>query len=576
MGDVDILHRIFTNAAEGGPFDEARARIVPIEERDASTALTDRSLDALDELLRKTTSASGETGWVVRRFPAEGESSYACVIVSYPDLVKGAEERAGLLNHARLVRAEGPSFDAAELIHTALELPLGDLAQQPSNVLRRYRDIGIEENAFVREVTISELQVIHREVLTDLLLAFLGGHARREHIRVARPDAGVEAIARAWAALPWALQKNSSWGFEVTESCPVDVIFTAEGGIDPASMGSETLVRVARQYVALLHDAPERFDAMLRDPSIVDVTTLADKVQKSALAPQLSFVEATPIATGREEMSKKPKPPKTPPKSEPRRDAEPQEWNALEEDVRTEMQEQFAAMKELLRRDMDDRLAAFEERLAAQGVVQPAATQAGTMNWKRVGAILAGLLAIAAIVWGVASFLPPRGTVQTTTTTTGTTQPSDTQPPTDTTASAAPAATPAQKAVKSAETTGKWAEELKAFLEAEPELTSKWIYETANRGAVPDEIYKTLSDYANRIGAKKELTSAERAKLRNLLVDCIASEVRSIDVKVDGDLADAARLLEDLKVSLGVTSKAKDLTKADLQSEIILRWMASK
>jgi hypothetical protein len=316
---------------------------------------------------------------------------------------------------------------------------------------------------------------------------------------------------------------------------------------------------------------------MLRDPSIVDVTTLAQSVQKSALASQLSFVENPAVTTGRKEMAKNPKAPKAATaKSEPRRDAEPQEWNPLEDDVRAELREQLAAMEELLRRDMNDRLLAFEERLTAEGVVQPAGTQAGTMNWKRVGAILAGLLAVAVIVWGVASLMPPRGTVPTTATTTGTSQTSDTQPPTDTTASAAPAATPAQKAVKSAETSGKWAEELKALLEAEPATTSQRIYATANRGSVPDEVYKTLSDYSNRIGAKKELTSAERAKLRNLLVDCIASEKSSIDVRVDGDLADAARLLDDLKEWLAVTSKEKDLTKMELQSEIILRWMASQ
>ena len=82
--------------------------------------------------------------------------------------------------------------------------------------------------------------------------------------------------------------------------------------------------------------------------------------------------------------------------------------------------------------------------------------------------------------------------------------------------------------------------------------------------------------FATRIEKKEDLRSEGRQSLRLLLVECIAAEVAAPqDVIIDGNVADSGRLLDAIKQHYGVKSADKDLTQMTLQSEIILRWMAS-
>ena len=66
MPEAEILHRLYTNAAEDGAADPARGGVVAVE-RDAGPVVSKEVLGALDELLRKTSPSTTQPGWVVRR-----------------------------------------------------------------------------------------------------------------------------------------------------------------------------------------------------------------------------------------------------------------------------------------------------------------------------------------------------------------------------------------------------------------------------------------------------------------------------------------------------------------------------
>lgn len=570
MGDVEILHRLFTNAAEEGSWERARARVVPLDDHDASSVLEPDVLEALDDLLKKTSSATTRTAWVVRRFAGRGAQTYACVIASYPDLVVAAEKRSGVLNHARLVPVDAPSFDAAALIETALEFPLGEVsAAAPDGRLRKYLEVlSGEAPVLVRPAAISELQALPTAALIDVLIGCLAGHARREGLRIAMRDAGPVTVARAWAALPSALQRTSSWGFEVSESCPVDVVFSPDDGAAATAAGSAALVDTVQQYVRLLREAPATIDAMIVNPDIADANKLAAAVRRSALAPQLSSIDAS----GKGEMSKKEKAAKP----APQREREGDVWEPLDADVRAEMNRQYEAMNASLRIAVDERLAAFEARLASQSLVGPSPAR-NARRGSRLAAY-AGLAVLAiAIVGGLWYFTRPKPRPQQNVPVQNQQDAaSQTPEPAPVTTSIPAAVTPVQEAVSRAEKSGKWADEWKAILESDSAFASSVINDLADRGAVPSAVREKLIRFATRIENKEDLRSDGRQSLRLLLVECIAEEVAPRDVTIDGNLADAARILDDLRNRYGVRSAEKDLTQMTLQSEIILRWMASQ
>lgn len=564
MADAEILHRLYTNAAEEGAFDGARGRVVEVEERDASRVVTPDVLNALDDLLRKTSPSSTQTGWVVRRF-AKGNQSYACVIASYPDLVDAADGRAGVLNHARLIAVDAPSFDASALIDVANEFPIADVCAVPSTRrLRTYlNEIGNESAVLLRPVSLPELQQEPRDVLTDVLLGCLATHGRREHVAMSIADARAIAVARAWAALPPATQRASSWAVGVKESCPVDVIFSSSHGQAPVHTSSKALVECVKQYVHLVHAAPEAVSAMLANASLSDKTAFAAAVQRAAIAPEVSSL------AGREEMTKKERVPKAESR-EPRT-----EWQPLDADVRAEMNRQFKAMEEVLRRAMDERLAAFEAKQRAQAPSRSErATLAGSLLplW-----ITAGVFVLAALAWlGYRTFGPRTEPVQ---------RPSsyaqreryEANDPEPSTTNEAPQPNPVQSAIARAQSTPNlWPDEFKALLENDRDFVAGAVSSVAARDEVPRDAKAALANFATRIARGDDLQVAGREKLRALLLECLASDIDGAKVKIDGKLNDVAPHLDALKNRYRVSSTSDDATQMSLQSEILLRWLSER
>ncbi len=524
MPEAEILHRLYTNAAE-----EA-GRIVKVD-GDAERIVSKEILRALDDLLRKTSPSTAQTGWVVRRF-VDGKSTWGCVIASHGDLVS-AKGRDGVLNHARMVAIDGPSFDASALIAVADAFPNDDVCRTPAaQRLRAYLDaVSSETTTIVRPVVLGELQ--DAPLLHDMLLACVAT-LNQQGIAVKIANANVEDLARAWAALPLALQLRTSWAVGVKDGCPVNVHFSATEGKAPSHFGGDALKDSVREYVRLIHGAPGTVSAMLANPELRDANAFARAVSKSALAPELQAV------AGKEEMPRK------------RTDAT---WQPLDDDSRSEVNRQLNASADLLRGEMNDRLRTFEEKMRAQS---PAQQQRNALLpvW-----IAVGVLALAVAFLFYRSFTqPPRTRVVDRAAAVVQNQPVD--EPLPARESETPSLPPAREAIARAESSNQWAEEFKSLLENDAPSVSNLVDELAQK-----HDSEPLASFARRI---ETLTPTQREQLRALLIDALAAESNA-RVKVDGKLADVD--LAGLKKRYRVNS---DLSPKDVQSEILLRWIAER
>jgi hypothetical protein len=504
MGESELLHRLYTNAAG----DAAGARAIALDERDAFAMVSRDVLDGLDDLLRKTQPAGKETAFVVRRF----SQSYACVVASYPDLVRDAEGRPGFLNHARLVRATEPSFDAAALVELAESIPIGEICATPEATrLNAYVDlISGETSVNVRPVSVGELQQLPRTFLEEFLTACLAGCGKQE--RTAFAVQGHDH-ATAWAALPFALQRISSWGVGVENHCPVDAIFSSDGK-PPARIASAALVECVKRYVHLLHDAPQEFLAILRNPAVATVVKLDEVVRRAAVA--------APMRAQESEMQTK----KT---RVPREDADP-----LDADTVAELKRQYDAMALSVRDYVDKRTASLDTRSQAPSIAT---------LWVPIVAVLSLLLSGAALYFSLRktpTVTQPRETREVEVPAPVYTEPEPSPPP--------DVVNPASRAVVAAVKSGKWGDTLRDFLVAEPEFSARAI------ASLNDP---ALDQFALLIRDRVDLKPEGRDRLRTQFLKSLAAEKNLTT-------ADVIR-------AYGVKAEKPQ----DVQSAVILRWMAS-
>lgn len=584
MGEVEILHRIFTNAAEGGLFQEPGATAVTLDERDLLQADLPVIRRAVDDLLATTAPAGHQDGYAVVRYTGDGDETYACLVVSYPDLFEDATGRSGFLNHARLVRVSEPSLDVAALFQAAGDFPYREVceAAAPERRSAYLGKVGMEEPAIVvRPVAAAELQDVPRELLTEFLVGCLVHLGQNKGETVLLPDVDPAKLVRAWAALPLALQRRSSWAVGVA-SCPVDVVFARSHGKAASKDANRTLVETVQEYVSLLHSEPGTVDAILNDPAVTTPAAFRDAVLNTA--PATPPTTPIPIA-GQQDMARKPRNPKVSPE---------QQWDPVPPDDVAGLNRQYKAMEASLRKTIDERFAALELRQGSQpkadrpreakGVPPAAPAAMATPKGERenaepwwkwpwlpfVGVIVIALVVVAVVMWPKKQQeAPPDPQTETI---------ENVPAPVFTPEEETP--TPARRAVKAAEQSadaGAWAEALKQFIETEPDLTARAIDELSAN--TPSNVRELLNRFAARIGRREDLGSEgplSRAGLRDLLVDCIAYESYLPDVKIDGKFADVAPNIETLKQRYGVKNKAKDPASRELQSEIILRWIASR
>ena len=522
MAEAEILHRLHTHAATDS-WSATGWKQVPLDERDAGNTLPREVLLELDALMTKIAPASSETAWAVRRFTA-GADTYACVIASYPDLVDDRGQRAGLLTHARLVRvpATTAAFDVAALVELAEGFAIADVHKAAmAQRLRCYLDLLSAESAIaIRDVSVSELD-LPRAFLCDALIATLAGISRREQIRVALAPAErtlIADLARAWAAIPVALQRTSAWAVSVADGCPVDVIFAAAAGKKASAVGSERLVDFVTRYTTLLLDSSRDFRNVLRNPEMTSVAKLDDALRKAEPLAQLGHVLSEVEGSA---MKK----------------------TRIENDTgNAELDRQYRAIEASLRNYLDQRLAAMPQREAAGG-----------WSTARVMTLLiAAIVATAALMAGLLWMFPPRVQTPQPQTILREDQPV-TPAETITTTTTVAAIDPLEQVIDAAAVDGKWAEGLKILIADRPAMVSSAARSAATK--LPNAAARNeLEGIAKQIDDRK-LTSRDR--LRVLWMDAIQGKTK----------------LADLKQRYGVMTASNDAANIDLQSEIILRSM---
>lgn len=563
MPEATLLHRLYTNAADtkatAGQWQTTGARAISLDERDAANVVSPDVLSGLDDLLRKTQPAGNETAWVVRRFAAPDGESYACVIASYPDLVRDASGRPGFLNHARLVRVAGPSFDVTALVEMAESFPIQEIcaASEESRLSAYVNLVSGEDRLAMRPVAVAELLQLPRAFLEDFLAACFAGLGQAQRMRFALTAPTLENLALGWAAVPLALQRNSSWALGADESCNVDAIFRAEGK-PPSRVASAALLQCVKRYVDLLDSAPVDFDDILRNASITTVVALDEVVKRATVAAPLSAFSQTSQKPQEMEMQTK--------KSRARGEARRDEWDPLDADTVAELKRQYDAMEESLRHYVDQRLVALERQPSRDNTTSLATFAA----WIPALAVLVIALAGYGIYWFMGHRTPSRRPItaaQRTATADDFTSTADgrsqTTPETET---PRVEQTSAQRAVAIAKASDKWADALRDYLASDANAAARAIDDVA---ATAPTGRRALEDFASRVAGGTDLKPEGRERLRALLVDAIAAQ-SDTGVTVDGKLADVDMVR--LKKQYGVTA-----TKPiDAHSEIILRWMAGE
>ncbi len=582
MADLAVWHRLYTHAASDAIWETTGARIVDLRDRDAGRVLPEDARAALDDLLKKCAPRNpGRVAYAVRHFRTNGEL-FTCLVASYDRLVCDAAGRQGLLNHARVVRipAGEPLFEIAALLALAEAFPLEAIAAAPeANRLRGYLETVENEAALpIGAFSLSRLEEIPAAFLVPLLVACIGGHGRGERTRFLLPElaggSGAMAAALGSAAVPLVMQHSSSWGFDVQDGCPLDVVLSTAEGHSPTKTAAAQFVENVTRYLGLLQESPEDFVTILRNPDLSTAARFGDAVQRA----------------GRIEM-KKNKGSEPPPLGG---------GSQLDAQTLAEIDRQFRALEASLRSYIDQRFSTIEssqprgsaaasplrERVpdSPRQQVVPFSPADRQRRWLIGGVILMLLLG----AFGAWRFLrgrgaKPRGEPSTVVTTTGA---DERDPVPEEPKDEAPAnlrLDTIRKAVANGEADGQWAVSLKNLIENHGGLVAASLRNAADGvglddDAVTAEARQELRALAGRVEDKASLSSGDRGRIRELLLDYVAAlsarDPADAAIRVDGVLRDVTpQRLANLKGLYRVSSTTTDRASIELQSEMILRWM---
>lgn len=561
---VKILHRLYSHAL----FDFWSTRgwnNVRVDDRDAVDFVPAQVLRELDDLMSKISPSSAGPGWVVRRYAAD-DDTYACVIVSYGDVVVDDSDRPALLTHARLVCVPATQawFDAAALVELAQGLAIQNVrAVSPNARVHRYLELIRAESAIaIREVTRADLN-LPRSFLCDALVGWLAAIGKQQQIRVALPAPEVSLIgdlARAWAAMPLALQRTSAWAIGVKDGCPVDVIFANASGNKAKELGSDTLIGFVARYVNLFLDSPYDFSLLLSNPEMTTTARLNEALQKAE--PLTLLRDVAPAPSGKNELKKN-----------PTDETQIASRGELDNETTMELDRQYRAMEASLRTYIDQRFEALENRV-------PPRDQVATIpwTWQRVLAVFAAIILTAVTATSVTIFVmrPAKKLRRTAIDSVGT-DTSKTSAPTETTqtmdtdevagtdtAAEAALQTAAQNLVKAAATDQRWAGGLFELVKTNGSLVAAKIDQSTSNRAPEDAVRKQWDSFSSKIKAGK--IGSGRGEVDPVQFRAVLLKIIDKDIKPDN--------LGSLRKNK--CAKSTDNNPITLQGEIILRWLAGE
>lgn len=276
MHEFTVVHRIYTHAAPGNHF------VI-----DFPYGL--KTLDPLMESIKPLE----EPCFVVRRFMSpEAGGSWACVIAAYPSFVVDAKGRPTTLTHARLiwVPREFAYLDAFELARRARELDLEPISRlAPEERLNAYVariQEDDEKKIEVKEWSATALEELQPDFIAQVSSACLTNWASVAAIDVPIDGANcdVESIAKAWSAIPIALQPMCVWSVGAARGSRVHIVF--KPGKSTKSSNHELL----RAYVEWLIVSPHEGKQLIFGSTARSSAEFFDEIR-----PRVGQAATTPV-----------------------------------------------------------------------------------------------------------------------------------------------------------------------------------------------------------------------------------------------------------------------------------------
>jgi hypothetical protein len=544
MSEVPLYHRIYTHAPDAAGVPGGRP--YSLEELDAQAVLRPEQLRRLDMLLESIVPPPDGRAWALCRF-AGAQHDYACLIVSRT--ARDAEGRSGVLTHARLAEVDARA--------ALLDLPaLADVAEDASEAgdvaafARRLRDA--EPAVPVAPWSEVNAAAHDRQELSAVLAALLAGMRRPEDTLRAISPGTLRVLIDAWPLLPLVFQRKLACTLDAQEGVRVPVMFAGAGKKPPAE-----ILKLARRYADWLFDRPDdarRLIETMPGPGLTEF----QQALNDALEPPM------PTKKSRAAADLRPQP--------PRGTLDPQLVEYLNEQIRAGEDSMYEWLEEKLARHGIEAKAPRAHRGAASrpmpsyplmavgAVALLALLGGGWMGYRAFRAedrIEALEQKVVALSQGTGVELPAA------------------EEATET------AAEPERDPLREPELiAGKnWAERF------------QWVADNRQREIVPDIV--RVAQAASLSAAKKQelqrmvdvlqssqsLAANDRRLLRAYLFELIAAE-RVTDnrrVVVDGTPSDVpAAVVRRVKEELRVATPSNDPADADLQSEVVLRWIAQQ
>ena len=563
MSEVQLYHRLYTHmpdatGAVGG-------RTYRLDEIDAETVLSAAQLTRLDALLGSISPPAKGRAWAICRFARE-RFDYACLVVSRS--ARDAAGRTGVLTHARLAEVDART--------AMLDLPaLAELAQNASEAdaldafANRLREI--EPGLSVAPWSAVNLEQYDRNAISDIIAALLAGVPRPAQIRAPLPENGgdrLRLLANVWPMLPLVFQRAVSCSLDAPEGVRADVAFSgAQGKVPPGTN------EIARRYVHWLLDRPDEAPRLIESISGPGLTEFEQQLNA-----------AQDVVSGESPMPKsKPKNRSGEPRAAEPRATEPPRGSVdprLTEFLNEQIEASEASIYEWLQKALESHdittqtpPSPFSRGGAARGALPSAAMAAGVIaliallgaGWVWKGAADTRRR-IAALEQKVVELSQVTGVSPPVTEPTGT------------------AIEPAQDLLRTPESIAGqgWPERFQWVVENRQREIAPLIVRIAQ--ATPADHFSDakrseMQRLLDVLGKESVLPPGGRRLLRGYIFELVAAERSTGGGKlvINGDPADVAgSVIARLKDELRVATPSNDPTDADLQSEVVLRWIAQQ
>ncbi|HVE70300.1 MAG TPA: hypothetical protein VNI54_02950 [Thermoanaerobaculia bacterium] len=553
---MPLYHRIYTHMpdAAGVP----GGRVYRLGELDAEAVLSEAQRRRLDHLLESLVPPANGQVWAICRF-AGAQHDYSCLVVSRT--AHDAEGRTGVLTHARLAQVEagGAMLDLPALMEVARTASdAGDL----DAFARRLGET--EPNIAVAPWSAVDVQTYDRDDASAVLSALLAGIPRPDdtfHASLPATDDRLHLLVNVWALLPIVFQRALSCALDAQAGARVTVAFAAADAKVPGAVR-----KLARRWVDWVYDRPDDARRLIETISGPGLTEF-ERELNAAQEPPMTKTKSRP--------------------AEPRPQQQQRQGGPLDEKLVEFLNEQIETSqesiyewleRELRRHDITAKAPRAFHRGAAARELPSSAVMA-------VGAIALVALVAAGWMWFRASRAERRiaaleQKVLALSEGTGVplpaTQPADTVTPASEDAARDPLREPETIAGVNWPERFQWVVDNRQR-ELAPDIVR--LAQTAPAARLPVAKQRELQRMVDVLQANGALTAADRRLLRAFLFELIAAEgvAANRTLAIDGAPADVpASAVTRVKEELRIATQSSDPASADLQSEVVLRWLAQQ